>query len=364
VKISASELCNPSKIRSTSKRWVPIYNLEEIQDKLEKVLRDYLTTIELSESEEKMQVFVQIASYRDEELSKTIDSCIKNAKRPENLSFGIVHQYDESTLHLLDRFRGKPEFRIAEYHWTESRGVGVARNMCGEFYRGEAFTLQTDSHMRFGKDWDEQLITQWRSLNDERAILSCHPLAFSYADDNSETLHHVQRAIKPILRDEFYNTDIPVLISNTLEIREPPYKGCFFCGGLAFHRGDVLINAPYIKDISFIGEEIVRSVQLFTHGYNFYLPNEPRLYHLYKREDLRHWQDLDAETVNAMHEKSYSTVRNILKRRDTRNLGDVRTIKQFEQFAGVDFNRCLVSPNQKKLAEPPFENDSSWLDRL
>ena len=40
-----------------------------------------------------MKIFIQIASYRDPELEKTIKSAIENAKRPKNLVFGIARQY-------------------------------------------------------------------------------------------------------------------------------------------------------------------------------------------------------------------------------------------------------------------------------
>ncbi len=43
-----------------------------------------------------MKIFVQIASYRDPELLPTIRDCIDKAKYPENLTFGICWQHDET----------------------------------------------------------------------------------------------------------------------------------------------------------------------------------------------------------------------------------------------------------------------------
>jgi hypothetical protein len=47
-----------------------------------------------------MKIFIQIASYRDPELTPTIKSCLENAKYPENLVFGICRQY-HLTINLM-----------------------------------------------------------------------------------------------------------------------------------------------------------------------------------------------------------------------------------------------------------------------
>ena len=43
-----------------------------------------------------MKIFVQIASYRDPELIPTIQDCIEKAKYPEDLTFGICWQRDDT----------------------------------------------------------------------------------------------------------------------------------------------------------------------------------------------------------------------------------------------------------------------------
>ena len=39
-------------------------------------------------------IFVSIASYRDKELIKTVNSCLSKAKNPENIKIGICWKYD------------------------------------------------------------------------------------------------------------------------------------------------------------------------------------------------------------------------------------------------------------------------------
>ena len=90
-------------------------------------------------------IFVQIASYRDDELPKTIASCLAYAAHPERLRFGIASQDGPETHGQIAQYAHDPRFRIADIWWRDSRGVGVARNITDRQYKGEDFYLQIDS---------------------------------------------------------------------------------------------------------------------------------------------------------------------------------------------------------------------------
>jgi len=63
----------------------------------------------------KMKIFVQIASYRDPQLVHTIKDMLSNAKKPENLVFGIARQFSESDgFDNLDEWREDKRFRILD----------------------------------------------------------------------------------------------------------------------------------------------------------------------------------------------------------------------------------------------------------
>ena len=93
------------------------------------------------------KIFVQIASYRDPQLIPTIEDMIHKAKEPWNLVFGICWQYDETE--DVDRYDSNPQFRVSKHHYSESQGLGWARNITNTLYDGEKYTLQIDSHHRF-----------------------------------------------------------------------------------------------------------------------------------------------------------------------------------------------------------------------
>ena len=86
-----------------------------------------------------MKIFVQIASYRDPELIKSLEDCIENANRPENLRFGICRQYKpEDGFDVLPEWmQNDSRFRVVDVNWREARGVCWARNVVQNEYKDE-----------------------------------------------------------------------------------------------------------------------------------------------------------------------------------------------------------------------------------
>ena len=76
-----------------------------------------------------MEIFVQIASYRDPQLIPTIDNMLENSKNPENLRIGICHQYHpEDEFSDLSKYDGDDRFRIIDVLYSESKGACWARH--------------------------------------------------------------------------------------------------------------------------------------------------------------------------------------------------------------------------------------------
>ena len=126
------------------------------------------------------KIFIQIASYRDPQLSKTIASCINNAVNPERLTFGIVNQYaEQDTFNSdLDPYRNDPRFTFMDVIWYESNGACWARTRTQHMYKGETYTLQLDSHMRLAAGWDEYLIQCMKITGSEKPFLTAYVAAY------------------------------------------------------------------------------------------------------------------------------------------------------------------------------------------
>ena len=319
-----------------------------------------LVLIDLRDIEQR--IFVQIASYRDPELPKTIKSCIDNADHPENLRFGIVNQYDNDTHHIIDEWRNDPRFRIVELPWQDSQGVGVARNIACSLWLDEEFMLQIDAHSRFESGWDSDLINQWYLCDDQMAVLSSCAPPWHYDANNSETLSGRTSVVSHPAK-QFLRGNLPHIKSFLRAPQDKPLLNGFMCGNMFFSRGQVNKNVPYVRDICFTGEEMVRSALLFTHGYNIYAPAVFKIYHLNKRLTSRFWNDMTDElqkTQDEMHRLSSEAVQQILVDQKHPYIGGKRTINDFETFAGINFEHQIVSEKHEQQIIPPFETDPLW----
>ena len=104
-----------------------------------------------------MTILISIASYRDPELVRTIKSAIENAANPNDLVFSVVIQdfpVDTPDLSWVKNLR------LKTMHPREARGAGYARAIAMEYYQGEDYYLQIDSHTLFAKNWDKLCIDQ------------------------------------------------------------------------------------------------------------------------------------------------------------------------------------------------------------
>ena len=310
-------------------------------------------------------IFVQIASYRDDELPKTIASCLAYAAHPERLRFGIASQDGPETHGQIAQYAHDPRFRIADIWWRDSRGVGVARNITDRQCKGEDFYLQIDSHMRFAKGWDERLVAEWQRCNNPRAILSAYPPAFKYDDNDHEVF--IESLPNRLIVHDMFMGNIPIFFGSAISGATTPQLAAFAAGGFQFGPGAACVEVPYEPSICFIGEEIVHSLRLFAAGYSIYAPVDQVVSHLYIRtknqKNAHHfWQDFmdDAELTpiyHAMNKKSYSLVRRYLQGKASVSPA---TVRRFENFAGVDFARYLVHPATYSLPPLPMARDDAW----
>lgn len=309
-------------------------------------------------------ILVGIASYRDDELPKTLESLLQRAAHPERLRFAIVHQFGPETAAALANYRHDQRFRIEEVSWRDARGVGAARRTCHAMYRGEDFYLQIDSHMRAEQDWDVRLEAEWQALDDQWAVLSSYPPAYRYDDSGQEvfvtshpnrlTVHQIHAGFIPI----FFGKELPAHVSS---------QGAFVAGGLQFSAGRICGDVPYEPDICFIGEEFVHSLRLFAAGYRVYSVRDQVLSHLYIRtkhqKNSHHfWQDFQGdatlrEVYVGMNNKSMETVRQYFA--GARSVTP-KQVHQFENFAGVDIARKKVHPDTYAMPPLPMALDDSW----
>jgi len=309
------------------------------------------------------RILVGIASYRDPELLKTMHSCIRNAAHPENLMFAVVNQYDRGSAHVLDYFTHK-KLKLTQLDYRMSRGVGFARRLMTDLWTDEQWALQIDAHTRFGKNWDTILIDQWHKCRDPKAILSTYLQAWEYREGGEEFCKPYQH---PTFIEVKKQTDpVPVFEARTrVTAGDDPLPIIGASGGFQFGRGEIF-GVPYVREVCFTGEEFVRAFQLYSHGFNFYVPRRLPVNHLYNRQDSRFWHDMPKdgaeEVYHGLSKQSRQFIADLLAGKlpnYSTYFGNARTLCEYSKLLNVDFNNLGKPPNPKQEFDSIFR-ENKW----
>jgi hypothetical protein len=326
-------------------------------------------------------IFVQLASYRDPQLIPTIEDLLSKAKYPEMFTFGICWQYDDTEYPYY--FDHDDRFRVKRYHYTESKGLGWARNITNTLYNGEQFTLQLDSHHRFAKHWDVMLLQDYfqASTMSEKPIISTYCTPFNpYSNEKLKELPSIMSQYefsmdKLLMSMPYYIQDHT---TRSRVIRNRTLSGHFF-----FVDGKFIQEVPYDPQIYFGGytEETTMSLRAFTWGYDIYAPYRQYIWHEYSRSyRVKHWDDHGIKSEDKPYVEETSGDRDTISRNRTRQLfeqedhgynfgmygtGSIRTLKDYEIFGGFDFKNCRMHKATLDVEEPPnATTEEEWFSKF
>ncbi len=220
-----------------------------------------------------MKIFIQIASYRDPELVKTVKDCIANAKKPENLVFSIARQFHpDDKFDDLSEYKDDPRFRILDIPHQESQGVCWARNLTQQLYQNEEYTMQIDSHMRFEKDWDDTLIgmiKQLKKKGHKKPLLTGYVSSFNPENDPAGRVRDPWRMVFDRFIPEGAIFFLPETIPGWQELTEP-ITARFYSAHFCFTIGKFAKEVQHDPEYYFHGEEISIAARAYTHGYDLF----------------------------------------------------------------------------------------------
>jgi hypothetical protein len=302
-------------------------------------------------------IFIQIPSYRDFELNKTVASAVSNASGLNKLSFGV---------HNCILFDGEIEVKTDYPEWVRvssttsiapnNIGVNISRSIANEFYNGEDYYLQTDSHMRFVKNWDVSLIDgikKYQDMGISKPLITQYPPEYLYLDDGTETVKKYDAFYQCGISfeentEQFKNTLIPTQTAKVSSNTCGYIKSV--SGGSIFTLGEFSKIKPN-QTIAFWGEEPLIAARAFTHGFDLVMPFSHAIFHLYHSQQTfakvrRHhvwadfpeiWAELDA--MSKTEYKKIFTERVI----GDGALGGVRTLDEYEQFSGLNFRDGTIN---------------------
>jgi len=322
-----------------------------------------------------MKIFIQIASYRDPELEKTIKSAIENAKKPKNLVFAIARQYHpDDKFDTLSEYRKDKRFRILDIPYLESKGACWARNQIQQLYKGEEYTLQIDSHMRFAPNWDDEMIKMVKGLQKKgykKPLLTGYVSSFNPDNDPAERIPEPWRMVFDRFIPEGAVFFLPETIPNWQDLTEP-VTARFYSAHYCFTLGQFSQEVQHDPEYYFHGEEISIAARAYTHGYDLFHPHRVLIWHEYTRKGrTKQWDD-DKDWVAKNNRAHLKNRRLFSMDGETFNpdefgiygFGTERTLRDYEKYSGLLFDRRAIQQETIDKKYPPntynFENEEDW----
>jgi hypothetical protein len=298
-------------------------------------------------------IFIQISSYHDYELPKTILNVVEKANGKYKIHFGIHNSYLEPNhIHIPEITKTENvKISVIESQAPSSIGVGASRALANSLYNGEDYYFQIDSHSRLLKDWDVGLVNclkKYQECGVKKPLLTAYPSSYYYDDflveriSTSCNITNIGFHKKP----DFSNDSIPhqTAVPKTENISKSVSAGFIFTTG-DFNK--IAVNSK----IAFWGEEIITAARAFTNGYDLLVPDKQYVFHLYFAHDKsfqhnlrRHvWKDWP-EQFKKIDTESKAEVYEILSSRRTgpEALGNERSLDDYGNWAGLDFTNKTV----------------------
>lgn len=117
-------------------------------------------------------------------------------------------------------------------------------------------------------------------------------------------------------------------------------------GHFFFTTRQAILDAPFVKEITFTEEEIFMALRFFTAGYNLFNPSRNYVYHRYGRGGrVLFWDDFPDEFFPSSDSSRKHMVKIVTENIVNKDYGllDKRTLSEFEEYSGIDFrNRTLT----------------------
>lgn len=355
-------------------------------------------------------IFIGIASYRDFQCRMTLETAFRRAKNPNRVRVGVVDQIvvgedvrcdeperpcDEDPEQALCKYRDQ----VDVYTMDAPLSVGpvFARHLGYRLYRGEYYATQSDAHVSFTTNWDEDIIQQLEATHNDMAVLSTYLTDVQGSIDEDG---HSLRNTRPIMCNTAYEGGAQGMHLRHLSQpeRQPSIHGTpqlqpWWAAGYSFSRGHFIVNVPYdyLQSMIFQGEEMSIGIRGFTVGYDFYAPERSVCFHHYSvganskaRSKVKHFWE-NGNRYAGTGKKAMQRLLGIVHMNpevdpsewdhtdtDRYGLGGVRTAEQFYSIFGIDVHKkkteghlCqFVMKNAKmhRLFTPHLRKDGMGID--
>jgi len=166
---------------------------------------------------------------------------------------------------------------------------------------------------------------------------------------------------------------LPAGIDNFKELTEP-IPARFYSAHFAFAGGSFVKEVPHDPEYYFHGEEISIAVRAYTWGYDLFHPHKIIAWHEYTRKNrTKQWDDdkkwTDKNNSSHLRNRKLFQMDGLAKDINfgVYDFGTVRTLEDYERYAGVSFKKRAVQKytlDNNIAPNPPIygeEFDASFL---
>jgi len=333
-------------------------------------------------------MFVGSSVFRDGyRCGKTLFTALKRASHPERLHFGILEQIYEGDPTCLGEYckmaaeewpgdkqcRYKSQITIDTRDAGESAGCTTARHLQQKLVGDQEFCLQVDGHSVFTNRWDEHILQDWASIDNEMAVMTMYPhhthdYMIEENGDNAviNSIPHLCTTIRG------GNGLTRIIGASMISDSTMPQMAALWGGGYSFSKCHaerrVLVDShtPWLWD----GEEFMRSANYWTYGYDLYSPSMLGnvLYRNFSKKPASFWSSpMDPEKKRLDTEMAQNRVRLRMGvpfkgavdtfEFEKYGFGKVRSFENYLKFANVSFEGWMNDTNScGQLHWVPYEN--------
>jgi hypothetical protein len=157
---------------------------------------------------------------------------------------------DEDPKQALCQERWRQQIDVYQVDAPLSIGPVFARHLGHRMYRGEYYCTQSDAHVTFTQNWDEDALLQMESTHNEMAVLSTYLTDIQGSIDPETGAS--KRHTRPIMCNTHYEGGAQGmhLRHGSQPERNPSIHGMpqlqpWWAAGYSFSRGHFAVNVPY-----------------------------------------------------------------------------------------------------------------------
>jgi hypothetical protein len=286
------------------------------------------------------KIFISIACFMDNDIVNTIDNCLKQAKYPEHLTFGICYQCNLSNKDILHKYRNDKRFTIETISWKKALGPAYARAIIYDMFKDEDYFLQIDCHSRFFNNWDIDIINYFEKCKKEypKVVISNYPININNMKNTVELnrIGHIS-SVRCIDKNFGIKTH-----GRFININSKPIPSFGISAAFLFIDKKAYNDVPFDKEIYGglqFEEQTVLAARYWTNGYNIYQMNK----HIIATEYLTNVNRFNERPTipNYLKNESFNRLCDMMKltnnntKQNNCSLGKIRTIEEYYEFIKV-----------------------------